>query len=132
VRNPVVLARCALVSVAIIGLSACGGENSNEKLARRVTEAVMENDMRPVASEFNAIVRPKLENRETVGRLSDNLRPLGRLKRVKETTRNGERTGRHTFDVEFDNGIQNEDMTLDSEGKIAGFHIRTANAEPSP
>jgi hypothetical protein len=113
------------VGAAILALavSGCARENHAEKLADQVTRAIVANDMRPVASEFNAIVRPKLMERERVGRLSDQLAPLGKFKRTKENTPAGTPAGTHQFVAEFERGTRIEDMTLDADGKIAAFHI---------
>jgi hypothetical protein len=104
----------------------CFGPNKNERLADRVTGAIMANDMRPVEKEFNAIVRPKLENRQQVGRLSDQLNALGRFKGVRETTPRGTPDGKHIFEVDFQKAKWVEDMAIDADGKIASFHIHQA------
>ena len=65
--------------VAVSALAGCFGENHYEQTADSVTKAIMANDMRPVESDFNAIVRPKLLNRAHVGELSDQLNALGPL-----------------------------------------------------
>lgn len=122
-----------LVSIAAVALAVagCAGENHAEKLADQVTRAIVANDMRPVAPEFNAIVRPKLMERERVGRLSDQLAPLGNFKRTKENTPAGAPAGTHQFVAEFERGTRIEDMTLDSDGKIAAFHIHPASESPA-
>jgi hypothetical protein len=111
-------------AAAALALAGCFGENQYEKMADQVTKAIIANDMRPVEKDFNAIVRPKLLDRARVGTLSDQLNALGPLKRIKENTPSGARTGEHTFAVEFQKGTWSEDMTLDSEGKIASFYVR--------
>ncbi len=115
------------VAAAALAAAGCAGENHAEKLADQVTRAIVANDMRPVESEFNALVRPKLMERERVGRLSDQLAPLGSFKRTKENTPAGSPAGAHQFVAEFERGTRIEDMTLDSDGKIAAFHIHSAN-----
>lgn len=107
-------------------LAGCFGPNRNERLADRVTRAVLANDMRPVVKEFNAIVRPKLENRQLVGRLSDQLNALGRFKGVRETTSRDASDGKHTFDAIFEKAKWVEDIVVDADGKIAAFHIHQA------
>ena len=115
--------------LAILGLSAaallsgCFGPNHNERLADRVTSAIVANDMRPVSKEFNAIVRPKLEDRASVGRLSDELNALGAFKGAHETTPHEAPAGKHTFSARFEKATWVEDMTLDQDGKIASFHV---------
>lgn len=111
-------------AVAALALTACGFENQNERLADRVTAAIVANDMRPVEKDFNALDRPKLESRANVGRLSDRLNALGTFKRTHETTPRDARAGYHTFVADFSKGTMVEDMTFDADGKIAGFHVR--------
>jgi hypothetical protein len=120
--------RISVALCALLALASCGGENAAERLAGSITAAIVANDMRPVEKHFNALVRPKLEDRGRVGRLSDELNALGKLKRVKETTASGESSGRHTFIAEFTKGSEIEEMTLDGEGKISAFHVRGQSA----
>ena len=114
--------RRSLLVLAVLALAACAGENANEKLADRVTQAVVSNDMRPVEKDFNALTRPKL-TRGAVGRLSDELNALGKFQRTHETTPKDQTSGRHTFEAVFDKATWHEDMTLDEEGKIAAFYV---------
>lgn len=115
---PIVAAACALAAAG------CESGTPAENLADRVTRAIVANDMGPVAPEFNALVRPRLMERERVGRLSDQLVPLGKFKRTKEDTPAGSPAGVHRFVAEFERGTRIEDLTLDPDGKIAAFHIR--------
>jgi hypothetical protein len=98
-------------------------ENHAEKLATDVTKAVINNNMQPVEKEFNALARPELENRQRVGRLSDQIVALGPLKSVKEDTPAGATAGKHHFVVTFEKATWDEDLTLDADGKISAFHI---------
>ena len=66
-----------LVLVTAVLLGGCGGENANEKLAGRVTAAIIANDITPVQGDFNALIRPKL-TRASVGKLSDQVAPYGK------------------------------------------------------
>jgi len=113
---------------AVAGLAGCFGENHYEKTADQVTKAIVANDMRPVESDFNAIVRPKLLNRARVGELSDELNALGPLKRVKETTTKDARDGEHTVDAVFEKATWQEVLTMDSDGKIAAFYVHPPNS----
>lgn len=108
--------------VLLLALAACGGENANEKLADSVTQAIVNNDMRPVEQDFNALTRPRL-TRGAVGRLSDQLNALGKFERTHETTPPNQKDGRHTFDAIFEKATWREDMALDEDGKIAAFYI---------
>jgi hypothetical protein len=111
-------------AAAALALAGCFGENQYEKMADQVTKAIIANDMRPVEKDFNAIVRPKLLDRGRVGTLSDQLNTLGPLKRIKENTPSGARPGEHMFAAEFQKATWSEDMTVDSDGKIASFYVR--------
>lgn len=110
-------------------VAGCGGaHHENEHLADQVTRAIIANDMRPVEKEFNAIVRPKLENRASVGRLSDELNTSGKFEGVHETTPQSSADGKHTFEAKFEKATWVEDMTLDQDGKITAFHVHRPNS----
>lgn len=110
-------------SIALLSLTGCFGPNGAERLADRVTTAIIANDMRPVEKNFNALVRPKLENRQAVGRLSDQLNRLGRFRGVHEKTPRGAPPGTHVFEADFEKEKWVEDMSIDQDGKVAGFHV---------
>ena len=99
-------------------------ENRYEKLATDVTKALAANDMRPVEKEFNAITRAKLADRGKVGTLSDFVNADGALTSMKEDTPSGSNPNYHHFVATFKNGSRAEDLTVDSDGKIADFHVR--------
>ena len=112
------------VLLVVIVFSFCSHrENANEKLVGRVTEAVQRNDMTPVAKDFNAIQREQL-TRGSVGRLSDQIAPLGKVKSVKETTPKDAAPRHHTFVVHFEKADWNAFMALDEDGKITSFYLR--------
>ncbi len=97
--------------------------NPYEKLATEVTQAIENNDMRPVEKDFNAIPRAQLEDHAKVGRLADDLNALGKLKDIKEDTPAGSAPTYHHFQAHFEKGTWLEDMTMDNDGKIASFHV---------
>lgn len=118
----------ALFLVVVIVFSLCSHrENANEKLVHRVIEAVQRNDMTPVAKDFNALTRAKF-TRASVGRFSDQIAPLGSVKRVQETTPKDAPPERHTFVVHFEKGDRNAIIVLDQDGKISGFRMPEPNA----
>lgn len=121
--------RLLAASVVLPTLVGCFGPNRSERLADRVTTAVIANDMRPVEKDFNAIVRPKLENRQLVGRLSDQLNALGRFKGVHEITPSGTSDGKHSFEADFEKAKWVEELVIDSDGKVAAFHIHRAGQD---
>jgi hypothetical protein len=99
-------------------------ENRYEALAVRVTKALENNNMAPVAGDFNAIPRAKLANRGEVGHLSDFVNAEGAFKSITEDTPANSQPGYHHFVVHFDKGDLTEDLTVDADGKIAAFHVR--------
>lgn len=114
-----------------LALAGCFGPNHNEQMADQVTKAIVANDMRPVESDFNAIVRPKLLNRAKVGELSDELNALGAFKGVKEVENKDAKTGEHDFDARFEKATWHEVLVLDSDGKIAAFYVHAPRAAGS-
>ena len=122
------------IVVAVVVIFSAGKllhhENRYEKLATDVTKAIAANDMRPVAHEFNAITRAKLSDRGKVGQLSDFVNADGALKSMKEDTPGGSAAGYHHFIATFEHGGRAEDLTVDSDGKIADFHVRPLATQP--
>ena len=110
-------------ALACLGLAGCFGPNQYERQADAVTKAIIANDMRPVESNFNALVRPKLENRARVGALSDQLNDLGAFKGVKEDTPRDAPPRAHKFTANFGTAAWIECMTYDADGKIASFDV---------
>ena len=96
--------------------TACSFQNSYEKKAQRVTEALIANDMTPVKDEIPAGV-----TRVQVAEYSAELSGYGKLKSVKEDPA-GCPSGMHCFDAQFENRLVRERMTIDDKGKIAYFH----------
>lgn len=114
----------ALLLLVLLGYKLThGGGNTYEKTADAVTIAIINNDMRPVESDFNAVRIPELENRVQVARLSDMVAPLGAFKGSKEITPSGSAAGVHEFTETFANGSKFERFELDADGKILHFHI---------
>src|ERR1700686_5344196 len=102
--------------------------NPNERLATRVTAAIVNNDMHPVEAAFVPANKAKLEDRMLVGRLSQDLNDLGKFKRVREDTPQNSAAGYHHFQAEFSKGTWEEDMTTGSDGKIVSFHVHAPGA----
>jgi hypothetical protein len=119
-----IIAFALFIILAVIANMLLHRGNRYERLADRVTKAIANNDMTPVASEFNALRRPQLSDRGKVGRLSDFVNADGAFKSVKEDTPSGSQAGYHHFIAHFDKGDLAEDLTLDVDGKIADFHVK--------
>jgi hypothetical protein len=113
----------AVVFIVIIGLINLfrPHENRYEKLARDVTVALQNNDLDAVKKYQNAETATMI-NRGIVGRAADRLAPLGKIKRVKETTPSGAADQVHEFDVTFDKGSIHETLKVDPDFKIVHFH----------
>ncbi|MBV8425581.1 MAG: hypothetical protein JO349_10320 [Candidatus Eremiobacteraeota bacterium] len=111
----------ALILVIAISLGT-HHESRQERLVTRIVTAVQNNDMAPVASDFDAQARESM-TREKVGHLSDLLAPMGKIKNVEETT--GKNAGAlHTYVVHFEKGDWSVEMPLDIDGKAKGFYMR--------
>jgi hypothetical protein len=128
-RPQIVVAVLVLIIVAYFVKHFFFHESHAKHLAVVVTQALANNDMRPVEPSFNAIRRPELENHAKVGRLSDFVNAEGKFKGVSEDTPSGSPDGYHHFIAHFDKGDLAEDLTLDSEGKIANFHVRPETSQ---
>jgi len=125
VKKSTFVAMALLIAVA----TACSFQNSYEKKAQRVTEALIANDMTPVKDEIPAGV-----TRVQVAEYSDELNSYGKLKSVKENP-TGCPASLHCFDVQFENRLVREQMLIDDKGKIATFHFHAddpSQATPKP
>jgi len=125
----VVAAVVVLVVIVLIWNLTHPGLNKHEALALRVTQAIVHNDMTPVANDFSPTTRVKLSNHLTVARLSDDLNGLGKLKSLREDTPAASPAGFHHFQVQFEKATWLEDITYDADGKILGFHVRAPAAQ---
>jgi hypothetical protein len=116
----VVLVLVVLVVVGVV--KACsGGENRYERIAHELTQAVQNNDLAAVQKLENAQTAVEM-TRARLGRASDQLAPLGKIKRVKEVTPPNGPPRVHEFDVTFDKGGAHESITVDPQDKIVHFH----------
>ncbi len=97
-------------------------DNKYEQLARNVTVALQNDDVDAVKKYQNAETATTI-TRGVVGRLSDRLAPLGKLKTVKETTPSDAPDQIHDFDVAFEKGTIHETMKVDPDNKIVHFRI---------
>ena len=121
-RNQIVILAVFVIVLVLLVRACSGRENTYEKIAHELTAAVQNND-------YNAVA--KLENAETVakmghGRLgtaADRLQPLGKIKRVHESTPSTDPPRMHEFDVTFDGGTVHETIEFDPAGKIFTFHF---------
>jgi len=94
-------------------------DNAFEKIAGNVTLALQNDDVAGVQSYQNAETATYV-TRARVGRGSDVLLPLGKLKDVKQTSADTD-TRRYTFELTFDHGTLTERIKFDPDNKIVSF-----------
>jgi hypothetical protein len=119
-QNQLIVLAVILVLFVVLVRACAGHENKYEHIARELTEAAQKND-------YTAVT--KLENSETVaettrarlGNAADKLAPLGAVKRVKDTTPEGDPARVHEFEVTFDKGTVHEKIQFDPDDKV--FHF---------
>jgi hypothetical protein len=111
----------AVILVVLLVKACIGGENTYEKIAHQLTQAVQNNDYAAAS---------KLENSQTaadmgrgrLGKAADALAPLGKIKHVHENTPPNDGPRVHEFDVSFDHGTVHEKILFDPEDKVFKFH----------
>ncbi len=123
-RKPTLLALALLLAV-----TACSFQNSDEKEAQKITEAVMANDLAPVRADISPGVNI---TRIQVAEWSSELAEQGKLKSLKENPTCT--PGVHCFDVVFEKHTYTETMQRDEKGKILkwAFHMVDPSATPTP
>jgi len=111
-----------LVLVLVIAVSwGMHRGSSDENLVARVVEAVQHNDVTPVQEYFDATAQASMTH-ERVGRLSDLLAPMGKLKSVDQID-SKDRSAKQ-YVVHFERGDWQATMPLDAQGKATGFAMR--------
>ncbi len=114
--------RAALLLLTVAALAGCSFQNGNEREAGRVTQAVINNDLKPVE---NDIAKGVAITRVQVAQWSDELNSQGKLLSVKETTA-GCRPGWHCFDVKFAKRAYVERMRFDENHKVVDWNFHMA------
>ncbi|GAC1659343.1 MAG: hypothetical protein NVS4B13_03860 [Candidatus Elarobacter sp.] len=120
-RSQIVILAVVVIALVLLVRACAGRENTYEKVAHELTQAVQNNDFAAAA---------KLENSETaaemgrgrLGHAADALAPLGKIKKVHENTPSGDGPRVHEFDVTFANGIVHEKIQFDPQDKVFHFH----------
>ena len=112
--------KSTLVAMALLiaVTTACSFQNSYEKKAQKVTEALIANDMSPLKDE----IPPGALTRVQVAEYSTELSGYGKLKSLKEDP-TGCPASMHCFDVQFENRLVREQMLVDDKGMIARFNF---------
>ena len=110
-----------LAVAAAAGLAGCSFQNQNEREANRITQAVVDNDLKPVE---NDIAKGISLTRVKVAEWSDQLGAQGKLLSLKETTVHCS-PGWHCFDVKFQKHDYIERMRFDANHKVVDwqFHM---------
>jgi len=127
-RNQIFILAVFVIVLVLLVRACSGRENTYEKIAHELTQAVQNND-------YNAVA--KLENAETaadmgrgrLGKASDSLAPLGKIKRVHEVPTTSKTPRVHEFDVTFDKGAAHEIIQFDPENKVFHFYQQV---KPAP
>ncbi|MGC1381379.1 MAG: hypothetical protein WA814_10215 [Candidatus Baltobacteraceae bacterium] len=114
--------RVLFAVAGVAALAGCSFQNRNEREADRVTRAVMDNDMKPVAGD---LAKGVSITRVQVAEWSDELNGQGKLISVKERPENCA-AGWHCFDVKFAKRAYVERMRLDENGKIVNWNFHVA------
>lgn len=120
----------ALVVVAVI-LGGCSSKNRYEREADRITQAVIANNMAPVAGDFDSSARVTI-TRVAVARLSDELSEQGQFQGVHEVQVPNEGPNTHAFDAKFEKHMYNETLVLDDDGKVREWDIHMQAAPVAP
>lgn len=119
-RNQIVVLAVAVIVIVLIAKACAGHENRYERTARELTQAVQNNDYSAVAKLENVQTAADM-GRGRLGHAADVLAPLGRVRRVRETTPSGDPPRVHEFDVRFDRGTVHETIQFDPEDKVYHF-----------
>lgn len=106
-------------AVAVL-ISGCSFQNKYEREARAVTQAVINNDLRPVQND----IAPGITiTRVKVAEWSDQLNAQGTLKSVVETLKSC-RVGTHCFLVTLTKGTDIEQMRLNGNDQIVAWRFK--------
>lgn len=105
--------------VAAVLLAGCSFQNKYEREAQAVTQAVLNNDLRPVQND----IAPGIAiTRVQIAEWSDQLNAQGTLKSVVERPKSCP-VGIHCFLVTLTKGSDIEQMRLDENDKIVGWRF---------
>jgi len=123
-------AMVGLAALALV-LSGCSTKNRYEREAETITQAVIANNMVPVAGYFDSAARATI-TRVAVARLSDELNGQGKFEGVTEAQVQNEAPNTHAFDAKFEKHMYAETLVLDDDGKVREWHIHMKQAAAAP
>jgi hypothetical protein len=112
----------AALTASVVILSGCSSKNRYEREADRITQAVIANNMVPVAGDFDSAARVTI-TRVAVARLSDELNTQGPFRGVHEVQVQNEAPNMHAFDAKFEKHMYAETLVVDDDGKVREWHI---------
>jgi len=108
--------------VATLLLGGCSTKNRYEREADKITQAVIANNMAPVAGDFDSQARAMI-TRVAVARLSDELNSQGQYQSIHEVQVQNEPPNTHTLAAKFEKHTYTELLVLDDDGKVRGWHM---------
>lgn len=122
----------AVVLLAFAAIACgCSSKNRYEREADKITQAVIANNMAPVAGDFDSQARATI-TRVSVARLSDELNSQGQFQGVREAQSPNEAPSTHRFQAKFEKRVYAETLVLDDDGKVREWHIHMMEAAPAP
>ncbi len=117
----------AIALTAAVAFAACSGQNKNEREADKITHAVINNNMSPVAGDFDPAIKGQI-TRVRVAELSDELNDQGQYQGLKQDDA-WCRTGYVCFDVKFSKRPYYEMMKVGSDGKVQYWWIQASRPQ---
>jgi hypothetical protein len=120
-QNQLILLAVFFIVLVLLVRACAGAENKYEKIAHQLTQAIQNGDVAAVQKLENVGTAADMP-RERLGHATDQLAPLGKIKRVKENTPASDGPRIHEFDVTFEKGTVHENIELDPQDKIFHFH----------
>jgi hypothetical protein len=120
-QNQLIILAVFVIVLVLLVKACAGGENRYEKIAHQLTEAVQNNDLAAVQKLENSEIAAEM-SKARLGKASDALGPLGKIKRVKEVAAPGAAPRVHEFDVTFDRATVREQIQFDPADKVFSFH----------
>jgi hypothetical protein len=126
-QNQLILLAVFFIVLVLLVRACAGGENRYEKIAHQLTQAIQNGDVAAVQRLENVGTAADMP-RERLGRATDKMAPLGKIRRVKENTPASDAQRFHEFDVTFEKGTVHEKIEFDPQDKV--FHFKYDDPKP--
>jgi len=120
-QNQLILLAVFFIVLVLLVRACTGGDNKYAKIAHQLTAAGPRGDLAAVQKLENIGTAADM-SRERFGRATDQLAPLGKIKRVKENTPASDGPRIHEFNVTFEKGTVHEKIEFDPADKVFHFH----------